>query len=146
MAIIKVSQGNKKNTVRLHCQMEHYQFIIVIYYVCSNWYYVRYITCVDFRKSTQFNVSLQKQPLEVFYKKTILKLLRFQHKCFSCKHCEIFKNTYFEEHLRTAASFIKKPFSSLKASYTTDSKIFASNLFFINQKLFLYFRRVFRSG
>ena len=23
---------------------------------------------------------------------------------FSCKYCEIFKNTYFEEHLRTAAS------------------------------------------
>ena len=23
---------------------------------------------------------------------------------FSCGYCEIFKNTYFEEHLRTAAS------------------------------------------
>ena len=23
---------------------------------------------------------------------------------FSCKYCEIFDNTYFEEHLRTAAS------------------------------------------
>ena len=23
---------------------------------------------------------------------------------FSCEYCEIFKNTYFEEHLRTAAS------------------------------------------
>ena len=23
---------------------------------------------------------------------------------FSCKYCEIFKNTYFEEHLETAAS------------------------------------------
>ena len=23
---------------------------------------------------------------------------------FSCKYCEIFKNTYFEEHLGTAAS------------------------------------------
>ena len=22
---------------------------------------------------------------------------------FSCEYCEIFKNTYFEEHLRTAA-------------------------------------------
>ena len=25
---------------------------------------------------------------------------------FSCEYCEIFKNTYFEEHLRTAASDI----------------------------------------
>ena len=25
---------------------------------------------------------------------------------FSCEFCEIFKNTYFEEHLRTTASFI----------------------------------------
>ena len=23
---------------------------------------------------------------------------------FSCKYCEIYKNSYFEEHLRTAAS------------------------------------------
>ena len=23
---------------------------------------------------------------------------------FSCEYCEIFKNTYFEEHLRTAAN------------------------------------------
>ena len=26
---------------------------------------------------------------------------------FSCKDCKIFKNTYFEEHLRTAASVTK---------------------------------------
>ena len=25
---------------------------------------------------------------------------------FSCEYCEIFKNTYFEEHLRTAVSVI----------------------------------------
>ena len=31
--------------------------------------------------------------------KTIL-----QHKCFLVKICKNFKNTYFEEHLRTAAS------------------------------------------
>ena len=29
---------------------------------------------------------------------------RFQQKVFSCDYWEIFKNTYFEEHLRTAAS------------------------------------------
>ena len=29
---------------------------------------------------------------------------------FSCEMCEIFKNTYFEEHLRTTASVRKKVF------------------------------------
>ena len=30
---------------------------------------------------------------------------RPQHRClFPCEYCKIFKNTYFEEHLRTAAS------------------------------------------
>ena len=33
-----------------------------------------------------------------FVKKTL------QHKCFFCECCEIFKNTYFEEHLATADS------------------------------------------
>ena len=33
-----------------------------------------------------------------------LKSCRLQHRCFSCEYCEILKNTYFEEHLRTAAS------------------------------------------
>ena len=28
---------------------------------------------------------------------------------FSCEDCEIFKNTYFEEHLRTAAFELKNP-------------------------------------
>ena len=32
-----------------------------------------------------------------FIKKTLTQV-------FSCEYCEIFKNTYFEEHLRTAAS------------------------------------------
>ena len=27
---------------------------------------------------------------------------------FSCEYCKIFKNTYFEEHLRTAASIKNK--------------------------------------
>ena len=28
---------------------------------------------------------------------------------FSCEYCEIFQNTYFEEHLRTAASKSMEP-------------------------------------
>ena len=55
----------------------------------------------------------------VLYKKLVLKILqysqentcvgvlfiksRFQHKCFSCEYCEMFKGTYFEEQLRMAA-------------------------------------------
>ena len=29
---------------------------------------------------------------------------RIQPQVFSCEYCEIFKNTYFDKHLRTAAS------------------------------------------
>ena len=29
---------------------------------------------------------------------------RFQSQVFSCEHCKILGNTYFEEHLQTAAS------------------------------------------
>ena len=43
--------------------------------------------------------------LEVFCKKNILTLLkRDSNTILSCEICEIFKNVYFEEHLRTTAS------------------------------------------
>ena len=38
--------------------------------------------------------KIQKQPPEVFYKKAVV----------NSEYCEIFESTYFEEHLRTAAS------------------------------------------
>ena len=67
---------------------------------------------------------LQKQPAAMFHKKAILKnsaTFRGKHLCwslsliklqlfrpatqvYSCEYCEIFKNTYFEEKIRTAAS------------------------------------------
>ena len=31
--------------------------------------------------------------------KILRKPKRLQHRCFPCKHCENFKNTYLEEHL-----------------------------------------------
>ena len=66
---------------------------------------------------------VQKQPLEVFYKKSCFWKFRNIYRktpvlesffdnfikkgtptqIFSCEYCEIFKNTFFEEHLRTAA-------------------------------------------
>ena len=63
--------------------------------------------------------TIQKQPSEVFRKKRCSLEFRNIHKktlmfetlfnkaptqMFSCEYCEIFKNTYFEKHLRTAAS------------------------------------------
>ena len=33
-----------------------------------------------------------------------IKLQETPTQAFSCEYCVIFKNTYFEEHLRTAAS------------------------------------------
>ena len=49
-----------------------------------------------------FTLCLQKQPLEVFYKNFYEKETPTQF--FSSEYCEIFKNTYFEEHLPTAVS------------------------------------------
>ena len=53
----------------------------------------------------------QNQPLEIFYKKVVLKnfakFIRkhlFQSQVFSFEFCEIFKNTFFTEHLWTTAS------------------------------------------
>ena len=63
----------------------------------------------------------EKQPPEVFYKKGVLKnFAKFtgKHQCqslffnkketlaqvFSCEYCEIFKNTFYAEHLRVTAS------------------------------------------
>ena len=53
--------------------------------------------------------KIQKQPPEVFYlKKTFLEIFAIFtgiHLCWtSSEYCKIFKSTYFEEHLRTAAS------------------------------------------
>ena len=48
---------------------------------------------------------VQKQPPVVFIRPATL--LKRDSKClqmFFCKHCKIFKNTYFEKHLRMAAS------------------------------------------
>ena len=60
---------------------------------------------------------MQKQPPNVFCKKAAVKnfaIFTGKHLCwsfylvklwiFSCEYCAIFKNTYFEEQLSTAAS------------------------------------------
>ena len=54
---------------------------------------------------------MQKQPLEVFYKKAVLKNLALftgKYLCwsflFNSEYCEISKSTYFEEQLRMAVS------------------------------------------
>ena len=59
--------------------------------------------------------SSKNKPLEAFYKKTVLKnftrpvtLLKIDS-MFFCECCKIFKNIYFEKHLRTAA-FDRTPF------------------------------------
>ena len=61
---------------------------------------------------------LQKLPPEVFHKKAVPKhfpIFTGKHQCWSlfliklvffCEYCKTFKNTYFEEHLRTTASVV----------------------------------------
>ena len=51
----------------------------------------------------------KKRPTASFYKNGVLKnfaIFTGKHLLikFSCEYCEIFKNTYFEENLQTAAS------------------------------------------
>ena len=45
---------------------------------------------------------------------------------FSCEYFEIFKNTYFEEHLRTTALFLCYCFASkiVRAKDTVDFKLY----------------------
>ena len=66
---------------------------------------------------------MQKQPPEVFYKETVVKKIGNIHRkkpllesFFNSKYCEIFKSSYFEEHLRTAASedVFMKPYETEK--------------------------------
>ena len=80
--------------------------------------------------SLGFYCNIKKQPPEVFYKNILKNLVKFTGKClcqslffhkvasqacnfikkeilvpvFSCEFCEIFKNTFFTEHLRASAS------------------------------------------
>ena len=56
--------------------------------------------------------QVQKQPLEMFYKKAVVKNFAGKHLCWSLESvsvnlslfCQIFKSTYFKGHLQTAAS------------------------------------------
>ena len=50
-------------------------------------------------------------------------LKRDSNTVFSCEYCEIFKNTYFEEHLRTSASVIPNLFKGLSAGRKTGFKV-----------------------
>ena len=46
--------------------------------------------------------------LQAFRSATLLK--KYPAQVLSCEYCEILKNTYFEEHLRMAASVIRHEF------------------------------------
>ena len=56
-------------------------------------------------------LSIEKQPPEVFCKKCVLRnFAKITKKMslaqvFSCEFCDISKNTFFTEHLRTTSSF-----------------------------------------
>ena len=62
------------------------------------------------KQFTYQNENQDKQPPKAFYEKATLKCFAiFTEKdtptqVLSCKYTEIFKNTYFKEHLRMAAS------------------------------------------
>ena len=82
-------------------------------------------------------VAFQKQPPEVFYNKSVFRnLAKFTGKhmyerlvfkketlaqVFTCECCEISKNTFFTEHLRTTASGFD--FTILSADYYKECKV-----------------------
>ena len=49
-----------------------------------------------------FNKSYRLEGVQLYQKETPTQV-------FFCEYCEIFKSTYFEEHLRTVASEKKEP-------------------------------------
>ena len=55
--------------------------------------------CNSHRKTPDLGSLFNCKPdgLQLYYKKTPTQV-------FFCEHCEIFKSTYFKEHLRTSAS------------------------------------------
>ena len=77
------------------------------------------------------------QPLEVFYEKSCSQKFRNSLRkvadlqpylkdtptqVFSYEYCEVFKNTYFEEHLLTAASdFLKQLQNTVSSCFCIDS-------------------------
>ena len=48
--------------------------------------------------------EIQKQPPQVFYKKSCTLKFRKTPKVFPCEYCKISKNTYNKEHLQTVAT------------------------------------------
>ena len=53
---------------------------------------------------------MQKQPANEFYKKVVLKDFPKEAPAqFSCEYCEILKNTYFQEQLRTTTFLYGAP-------------------------------------
>ena len=74
-------------------------------------------------RNTHWRCSIQKavfKNLAIFIGKrlcwSLFSLKLFQYN--SCEYCEIFKNTYFEEHLRTAASEYRQEWRTTFACWT----------------------------
>ena len=60
-------------------------------------------------RSSRWGCSVKKAVLRNFATYCNFIKKKLQHRClFFCKYCEIFKNTYIEEHLRTDASLFLK--------------------------------------
>ena len=51
-----------------------------------------------------YEYIVQKQPTVEFFRPANLLIRDSITQVFSCEHCKIFKNTFFEKHLRTAVS------------------------------------------
>ena len=86
-----------------------------------------FLTCSEYSQKTSLlspiiffceqidHVFIQKQPPEMFCKKWCSYNIHGKTHAapvFCCEYCKIFKNTYFEEHLRTTATFCEKKFWS----------------------------------
>ena len=76
-----------------------------------------FLKILQYSQKTHVLESLCGPTSLLFYQKEIPTLI------FSCEYCEIFKNTYFEEHLRTTASyFMKNNFYFMKTKSNSSKK------------------------
>ena len=57
-----------------------------------------------FEKETYQYVNISLQKKSPFLRRPAVRRIAMLESLFNSAYCKIFKNTYFEEHLRTAAS------------------------------------------
>ena len=95
---IFLTERNIFYTIKLRVIFDVIELILKTQKTFSNLYNISHRRCYV-KKGVFKNLAT----LTEAWRPAIL-LKRDSNRCFSCEICQIFKNTYFEEHMQTAAS------------------------------------------